>query len=310
MITPNKPWLVFLAFILVFVIIACSCGSINPSGGGTSSTPAISSSGSKSTQIVTAPETPVVTVPANETKVSSGSAAIGQVTAQVNILAGESGSGIAACPEGSLMLGGGFASNKGIQITKSMPDPTGWLVAGMNGTGEALSLSIYAVCLKNASGTTHIVSADVPVSGAPFARCLKGELITGGGFADNTGSLEVYISTPIGDSVDPNNAWSVMANSSQNADQPITVYAVCLAGSGLTSTLARDEKVNYGPGGNSLSFFTTCPTGSQMVSGGYEGTGVYVNRINPTDAGIWEVQVQAKDFFDGSLDHAVCLVLP
>ena len=305
--TPNRIWLVPVAIILVFVIIACSSGSLKPSSSGTTSTPAISSSGSQSTQAVTAPETPVVTVPASGAKVSSGPAEIGQVTAQVKIPAGENGSGIAACPEGSLTLGGGFASDKGIQITKSMPDPTGWLVAGMNATGNALSLGVYAVCLKNASGTTHIVSADEPVSGGPFARCQKGELITGGGFADNTGSLDVYISTPIGDSVDPNNAWSVMARSSQNADQPITVYAVCLAGSGLTSTLARDEKVNYGPGGSSLSFSIACPTGSQMVSGGYEGTGVYVNRINPTDAGLWEVQVQGKDFFDGSLDHAVCL---
>ena len=101
-----------------------------------------------------------------------------------------------------------------------------------------------------------------------------------------------------------------MARSRQNAGQPITVYAVCLANSGLTSKLARDEKVTYGPGNSSLSFSIACPTGSRMVSGGYEGTGVYTNRINPTDAGQWEVQVQGKNFFDGSLDHAVCLVLP
>jgi hypothetical protein len=78
----------------------------------------------------------------------------------------------------------------------------------------------------------------------------------------------------------------------------------------LTSKLVRDDKVNYGPEGNSLSFTLTCPTGAIMSEGGYEGTGVYISRINSTDASLWDVQAQGKIFFDGSLDHAVCLNLP
>jgi len=310
--TKKKAFFTISAFILVLTIIACSCGSLSPAlGGAPVKTVVVPAGGSPGTQApAPATETPAAQPSASSPSVSSGPAALEQVTAQVDIPAGGKGLGTATCPEGSLMLGGGFASGKGIQITRSMPDPTGWLVAGMNTNGEALSLSVYAVCLKNAPGSTHIVSVNVPISGAPFARCEKGEIITGGGFADDSGSLDVYISTPIGESIDPNNAWSVMARSSQNADQPITVFAVCLAGSGLTSTLARDEKVNYGPKGNSLDFSIACPAGSQMVSGGYEGRGVYSNRLSPTDASVWEMQVQEKDFFDGSLDHAVCLTLP
>ncbi len=146
------------------------------------------------------------------------------------------------------------------------------------------------------------------MSGAPFANCQAGEIITGGGYAFDTNTLEVYISTPIGDSVDPHNAWSVMAHNLQSPDEPITVYAVCLANSSLKSVLVRDQ-TNYS-GADSMSFTLVCPTGAVMVEGGYEGTGAYINRVSATDAGVWEVTVTGKFFFDGSLDHAVCLRMP
>jgi hypothetical protein len=290
---PNKKALISLAsFFLVFVTISCSISSQIPA--------------SSSTQDTGGSATPEATTAA----VPSGSLSIEQVANQTNIPPGESGTITAACPADSLMLGGGFASGEGIKITKTMPDPTGWLVSGSNKSAAALPLTAYAYCLHNDTGTVRVVSAAVPVSGAPFARCQSGEIVTGGGYADDTGSLEVYISTPIGDSTDPSNAWSVMARSSQNADEPISVYAVCLSKSSLTSTLARDAKVSYPQGTSSLSFTIACPAGAVMSSGGYEGTGGYLSRTSSTDASQWEIQVQGKYYFDGSLDHAVCLNLP
>ena len=100
-----------------------------------------------------------------------------------------------------------------------------------------------------------------------------------------------------------------MARSSQNADQPIMIYAVCLAGSGLTATMVRDQ-TNFASGTSFLSFTLICPAGTHMSAGGYEGTGAYISRISSTDAGVWEVQVKGKIYTDGSLDHGVCLNLP
>ena len=322
---PNKrAWLVLAAFILVFMIIACSCGSLKPASG---TVPETSTSnkgiqtdtgGSSPTDTITASESenstgassPTDTITASVSENSTEAPSIEQVPSQISIPAGKSGSASVPCPEGSLRLGGGFAAESGMKITKSIPDTSGWLVSGTNSTASPLPLNVYAVCLHNPSGTTKIVSAQVPVSGAPFARCQKGDLITGGGYSDETGSLDVNISTPIGDSVDHNNAWSVMAKSSQNVDQPITVYAVCLSQSKLQSSLLRDEKVAYGKGNDALRFTYTCQGNSMMVSGGYEGTGAYTSRINPKNASQWEVQVQGKFYYDGSLDHAVCLSLP
>ena len=307
--TTNKAWLVFISFILVMVIIACSLGTSSPTPAANPPKPTVPASGS-STQAVTIPDTPIVPSPTSENEAPAGPISIEQVSNQVKVLAGVSGSAVAACPSGSLMLGGGFAALPGLKITKSMPDPSGWLVFGINSTTNAVPLTSYVYCLHNDTGTVRVVSVTVPASGAPFARCDKGEIITGGGFADEKGSLDVYISTPIGDSVDPNNAWSVMARSSKNADQPVTVYGVCLSKSTLKSSLLRDNKVVYGKGTEAQRFTFTCPNGSMMAAGGYEGTSVYISRISPTNASVWEVQAQKKTFYDGSLDHAVCLALP
>ena len=297
---PNKKGLYScVSFFLVLVTIACSCGSFIPSGGSTPSIPPVSGSTQEATGTVapTATATMALSVPAF----------IEQVANQTDVPAGESGSAIAACPSDSLMLGGGFASAAGIKITKTMPDPSGWLVAGLNSTAYVLSLTAYAYCLHNAAGITRVASADVLVSGFPRTKCESGEILTGGGYAFTADSMEVYMSTPDGETIP--NAWSVMAHSNQSADQTISVYAVCLANSSLTGTLVRDQ-TNFAPGTGLLSFTLVCPAGNVMSVGGYEGTGAYISRINSTEAGIWEVQVQGKIYSDGSLDHAVCLNLP
>jgi hypothetical protein len=296
---PNKKsLLIFTSLVLIFVTIACSFGSPTPFSSSTTPTPSVSSS------------TPGVSVPsATAPVVQSGSPYVEQVTAQINILTGETGTATATCPENGLMVGGGFASGKGLKVTKTMPDSGNWVVVGQNNSTATLSLAVYAVCLHNVPGTIKIVSAQVPASGAPFVWCQNNEIATGGGYAFDSNSLEVYINTPVGETNSAQQGWSVMARNNQSADQPVSVYVVCLLGSSLKRTLIRDQ-VTFGPDSNSLNFTLACPNGSFMIAGGYEGTGVYINRIDPTDISLWDVQVQGKYFFDGSLDHAVCLSLP
>jgi hypothetical protein len=298
--TPNKKVLfTFVSFFLVMVTIACSCSSLIPSVGGI--TPAISSG--SGTPHANGSATPTFT-PA---VVQLEPPFIEQVASQISVPAGKRGTAIAACPPGSLMLSGGFASGEGIGITQTMPDPTGWIVSGFNSSAGELSLTAYTYCLHNVPGTTRFVSADVLVSGAPRAKCDSGEILTGGGYAFASDSLDVYLSTPDGEPAPF--AWSVMAHNHQDADQSLTAYAVCLAGSGLAASIARDQ-TNFAPGTGLLSFTLICPLGSVVSAGGYEGTGAYISRINAADAGVWEVQVSGKIYDDGSLDHAVCLTLP
>ena len=233
-----------------------------------------------------------------------------QVSGQTKIKAGESGTSSASCPVGSITLGGGFASEDGMKITNTMPDGAGWLVGGMNDSDRDLLLTTYAYCLHNDTGTIRVVTSDELVSGGPRAVCTEGEIITGGGYSFETDSLDVYISTPNGDSANPGNSWSVMAHNLQGADQTIRVYALCLSESSLTSTLVRDENVIYDSAASAVSVTLTCPAGAVMAGGGYEGTGVYISQVNPADSARWDVQAHDKLYLDGSLDHAVCLNLP
>jgi len=241
------------------------------------------------------------------TSVQSGSPYIDQATGQTVVPAGQNATAIASCPSGSLLLGGGFASGAGIHITKTMPNPDAWLVTGLNTTNGDLPLTAYAICLHNSAGVIRVVPANVLVSGNTRAICQSGEILTGGGYSFDTDTLDVYITTPEGNPTPF--GWTVMAHNLQSTDQPITVYAVCLSGTGLTTTLVRDA-VTFASGTDLLSFSMACPTGSVMTSGGYEGTGAFISRINADNPTVWEVQVLGKIYSDGSLDHAVCLHLP
>lgn len=294
---PNKRILfIFTSLFLIMVTIACSFTQLIQAR-------------SDKTEIPEDPSLPGVTATTGAV-VPSGPPYIQQVSAQINIKAGESGTASASCPVGSITLGGGFASGDGMKITKTMPDGTGWLVGGLNGSDRDLSLTAYAYCLHNDTGNIRVVTSDELVSGGPRAVCVEGEIITGGGYTFETNTLDVYISTPIGDSANPGNSWSVMAHNLQGADQTIRVYALCLSESSLTSTLVRDENVIYDSTESAVSFTLTCPAGAVMAGGGYEGTGVFISQVNPADADRWEVQAHEKFYLDGSLDHAVCLNLP
>ena len=288
--TPTKKtFLAFVSFFLVFVTIACSCGSLIPSS---PTQPAQAPGGSSSPTPATIP---------------SGSPFIDQASDSTTVPVGQSATAIASCPSDSLLVGGGFASAAGIQITKTEPDPSVWLVAGLNMTSGDLPLTAYAYCLHNSTGSMRVESAEAPVSGAPRAICQSGEILTGGGYSFDTGTLDVYITTPNGDPIPY--GWTVNAHNHQDADQTITDYALCLANSGLTAALVRDA-IAFAPGTGLLSFSMACPVGAVMASGGYEGTGAYTSRVSADDPSVWEVQVQGKIYDDGSLDHAVCLYLP
>jgi hypothetical protein len=292
--SPNKKIaLAMLSLFIVWVTIACSCGSLIPIGNDSNTQEA-----EKEVEVPTERESTRESTPPF----------IDHFTNEITILAGDRGTVVAGCPSGSLLLSGGFVTGEGMIITKTMPDVTGWVVTGRNDSGGSLQLTVIAYCLQNAPGSVKVESDEVLVSGVPRVSCATGDLLTGGGYAFESETLEVYISTPVGEEVP--SYWSVMAHNQQTADQAIQVYAVCLSGSGLTGALVRDESVSYKTETTSTSVTLSCPTGAVMAVGGYEGTGAFSSRVSDEGAGIWEVQVTGKIYLDGSLDHAVCLYLP
>ena len=290
-----------MSLFIILVTIACSCGSFTPFGSDNNTQDEEQEQEQEQEQEVEA------TTERADTS-SPDSPFIDHYTNEITILAGEGGTVVADCPSGSLLISGGFATGEGMHITKTMPGSEGWSVTGVNNTTRSLSLTAYAYCLHDSPGSVRVVREETLVSGYPKAQCESAELLTGGGYEHDPGSLSVYISTPNG-SPSPD-SWSVYAKNMSSSDQTIRVYAVCLSGGGLTGILVRDESVSYLPGTPSTGISMTCPEGAVMIAGGYEGVNTYMSRLSMENAGMWEIQTLEKYYLDGSLDHAVCLYLP
>jgi len=76
------------------------------------------------------------------------------VTAQTTVSAGQVGSATATCPEGSVVVGGGFASSSNVLFYTHLKVSNGWRGYAKNNAGVSWRITVYAVCLFDAPGTS------------------------------------------------------------------------------------------------------------------------------------------------------------
>ena len=154
--------------------------------------------------------------------------------AQASISAGSTGSAAVNCPEGSLVVGGGFAGTSDLLIYSAFKDGNGWRAYAENNSASGKTLNAYAICLYNSSGTTsqQYTQVSVPAGniGHSVANCPAGSVVTGGGFASSPGDLWVYNSSQAG------NSWQVYARNTSGSSQLLNAYAMCLSGTAATTT--------------------------------------------------------------------------
>jgi len=185
---------------------------------------------------------------------------------QVNLSANSTGSATVACPDGSIVVGGGFAgSSQNMVIYTSAQQGNGWQVYAKNYAGGSQLLNAYAVCLFNSGGTVSQVLAQVTISaggvGNVLASCPAGSVVTGGGFASDPDKLWVYNISQDG------NNWHVYARNLTASNQILNSYAICLSGtSGVTSQAGTNLTV---AAGGSDGKAIACPSGSFPTGGGY-----------------------------------------
>ncbi len=187
-----------------------------------------------------------------------------QVLAQSSVGAGATGSTTVQCPSGTIVTGGGFASQHtiGIEIYNSSKDGNGWRVYVKNGTGAGVLLNSYAICISNSSGSTTQVLQQVSVNagstGHSTVSCPAGSVVTGGGFAWTT-SGEVYTESKQG------NGWEVYANNTTGSSQLLNAYAICMSGTSASTT----QVLNQVPiAANSTGSATASCSGSSILTGG------------------------------------------
>jgi hypothetical protein len=154
-----------------------------------------------------------------------------QVYDQVAVPAGNIAKGSTTCPEGSVVTGGGWASNADghLAIYHSSKDENGWQIYARNTGDEDAFFNAYAICLSGTGGTTEQYGDNVTITagstGAVKAVCEEGTLITGGGFAAHT-EFTVY-DTSLEKGSD--STWWAYAINPTGTSQLLGSYAICLS---------------------------------------------------------------------------------
>ena len=151
-----------------------------------------------------------------------------QVYNQVTVPAGSDGHSAVTCPAGSVVTGGGYASNDQFTVYNSTKSGNGWQVYAHNNSGSSQLLNAYAVCLAGTNATTSqvIKQVSIPSSSTKGVSigCPSGSLVTGGGFAGSSDLLmyntSMTSSTPY--------AWESYARNLTGSSKLLNTYAICL----------------------------------------------------------------------------------
>jgi hypothetical protein len=154
-----------------------------------------------------------------------------QVIEQVTAAAGGVGHPVVACPAGSVVTGGGWASKSdgSLWVYNSSKSGNGWQVYAKNSSGSGELLNAYAICLSGVSASTDQILKSTSIAagttGNAAATCETGELVTGGGFASQN-DLVMYNTSPY---TTGTNQWRTYARNSGGASRTMYGYAVCLS---------------------------------------------------------------------------------
>jgi len=233
------------------------------------------------------------------------------VYTQVTVPANDVGYTTATCPEGSVVVSGGFAhgSAPDMFVYSHRMLGNGWRAYAKNDTGSSQLLNVYAVCLRNTAGTVTQVYQQVTAPandiGHPVAACPSGSVVTGGGWAvQSDHSLHVYNSSKSG------NGWQVYAKNTTASDEVLNVYAICLSNTGgATAQLTNQVSI-----GANTSGTATNACGDDIVTGGgfAGGTDLYVyNTSKSTSDEAWFVAAKNTAASSKLLNvYSICLSFP
>jgi len=151
-----------------------------------------------------------------------------QVFAQVTAPANSNGHAVVACPAGSVVTGGGYASSANFTVYNSSKQGNGWEVWAKNNSGSGQLLNAYAMCLAGTSATSSEIVAQSSLAGNTTgvvrATCPSGSLLTGGGFAGSTNLLIFNTSMK----PDDDKTWQSYAKNLTGTSNLLNSYAICL----------------------------------------------------------------------------------
>ncbi|MFN2270003.1 MAG: hypothetical protein ACK2US_04140 [Anaerolineae bacterium] len=236
------------------------------------------------------------------------------VTAQAIVAAGQIGSATATCPEGSVVVGGGFASSSSVLFYTHFKAGNGWRGYAKNNAGISWRITVYAACLFDAPGasSTQVVN-QITVQPGEFAHatvaCPEGSILTHGSWATQAdGSQKIWASTKYNDY---SQYWVVESWNKSDSKKLLNVYAICLSGvEGKTTSVIEYVTIPANTTGRAA---TPACDRDQLVTGGGFITHldlVIYNSSGPHGGDQWWVYAKNPTNADRWLHgYAVCLTL-
>jgi hypothetical protein len=237
-------------------------------------------------------------------------------TSKVTLAGNSTGHATATCPVTAIVVGGGYAAGSEVMFYRQYKYGNGWRGYAKNNASSSQQITVFAVCLNN----VYSVSVDqypdqVTISpgqkGQAIAYCPAGSIATGGGWVHNypDGGLRVYNSSK----TDSGEGWQAWAHNVGSSDKTLQVYAVCLSGSGgTTSQIVKSTSIAAGTTGFAAP---TCGSGSLVTGGGFSipplAFHVY-SSSGPYSGDEWRVYARNNHASDTKKLHAyaICLSLP
>lgn len=212
----------------------------------------------------------------------------------------------AACPEGTTVMSGGFATNQGVYVYTQLMKSNGWQAFASNYTGSSKTLSVFAVCASNIAGASvQQVFQQGTISGNSngnvVAECPFGSTVVGGGYASKSDqTLKVYNSTK------KNNGWQVYATNSKGSGQALNAYAICLSSDPVTSSTMVYQNVIIS-GGSTGGQSADCDSGLRTGGGFAIQTGLEVYNSSPKNL-TWEGYASNTTGSNKTMNvYAICL---
>ena len=226
------------------------------------------------------------------------------VAAYATVAAGQIGSATATCPEGSVVVGGGFASSSSVLFYTHLKAGNGWRGYAKNNAGISWRIVVFAVCLFDAPGASSTqVMNQITVQPGEYARatvaCPEGSILTHRSRATQLdGSQKIWASTKYNDY---SQYWLVESWNKSDSKKLLNVYAICLSGvEGKTTSVIEYVTIPAYAAGQAA--VPTCESGQLVTGGGfithldlviYNSSGPYagdqwrVYAANPTNADRW-----------------------
>ncbi|MFC2064628.1 hypothetical protein ACFLXB_05995, partial [Chloroflexota bacterium] len=171
------------------------------------------------------------------------------------------------------------------------------------------SMNVYAYCFYNSGGTTSQVFGKInaPAGGIGHATvsCPAGSVVTGGGYASSD-VFNVYNSSKDG------NGWQVWAENHAGTSKQLNAYAICLSGTGATSSSVLIS--GSIPANSTKQVSSECPSGSFLTGGGFAANPdllIYNVSMTLGSPHTWRTFVRNSTGSDLTLfNYAICLTYP